>query len=344
VGFRVLRANEVVKELRYDRVISCTGFRFDDSIFAPEWAVDGGTRPLPRHDVRLRAGRRPGGSTFAGTLMQVRDFKAFDGRFIHGFRYAVGRSRGSWSQPSTACLAGRLARGLTRGVTATQCSHDQPHLGRCGTSRHPRRCRGRRSGRPARNLEDSPSTSCTTAGLGQRHPRPVRRHAGVRARPRQGRTVRRHRSAGGPGRHRPRVRTPRTCIRWYAHHAPVSCWPSTIWPRTRKEWKADVHRAPLVVLRAATSPRRCGSSGMITSATSRPPPDEIRLTSVTERQHRQPGVLAPSSPVPRCRCAQRPKREWTLELFWPAVSPGLPQSLLVTDTMRSRAAASKSRT
>ena len=33
VRFAFSRANEVVKELRYDRVIVCTGFRFDASIF-----------------------------------------------------------------------------------------------------------------------------------------------------------------------------------------------------------------------------------------------------------------------------------------------------------------------
>jgi cation diffusion facilitator CzcD-associated flavoprotein CzcO len=35
VSFSFSRANEFVKELRYDRVILCTGFRFDESIFAP---------------------------------------------------------------------------------------------------------------------------------------------------------------------------------------------------------------------------------------------------------------------------------------------------------------------
>jgi len=51
-GFRVhfafTRADELVKELRYDRVISCTGFRFDDSILAPD------CRPPMLHKGRSR--------------------------------------------------------------------------------------------------------------------------------------------------------------------------------------------------------------------------------------------------------------------------------------------------
>jgi len=36
VSFSFTRADELVKVLRYDRVIVCTGFRFDSSIFAPD--------------------------------------------------------------------------------------------------------------------------------------------------------------------------------------------------------------------------------------------------------------------------------------------------------------------
>ena len=49
------RANEVKKDLRYDRVIVCTGFRFDASIFDPDcrpsWSSTTGSRR-----------RRPSGS------------------------------------------------------------------------------------------------------------------------------------------------------------------------------------------------------------------------------------------------------------------------------------------
>ncbi|HYU02594.1 MAG TPA: NAD(P)-binding domain-containing protein [Jatrophihabitantaceae bacterium] len=89
VRFAFSRANEFVKELRYDRVIGCTGFRFDASIFAPD------CRPELIHDDRLpvltsayESAAAPG-VYFAGTLMQQRDFKRSTGGFIHGFRYAI---------------------------------------------------------------------------------------------------------------------------------------------------------------------------------------------------------------------------------------------------------------
>ena len=89
VRFAFTRADELVKELRYDRVISCTGFRFDDSILAPD------CRPPMLHKARFPAmtsayeAEGVPGLYFAGTLMQVRDFKRSTGGFIHGFRYAV---------------------------------------------------------------------------------------------------------------------------------------------------------------------------------------------------------------------------------------------------------------
>jgi thioredoxin reductase len=84
-----LRANEIRKELRYDRVIVCTGFRFDASIFDAE------CRPELVIKDRFPAQKPQWESTnvpdlyFAGTLMQVRDFKKSTSGFIHGFRYAV---------------------------------------------------------------------------------------------------------------------------------------------------------------------------------------------------------------------------------------------------------------
>ena len=83
------RANEVKKEIRYDRVIVCTGFRFDNSIFADD------CRPKLIHCDRFPDQTAEWESTnvpdlyFAGTLMQVRDFKKSTGGFIHGFRYGV---------------------------------------------------------------------------------------------------------------------------------------------------------------------------------------------------------------------------------------------------------------
>ena len=92
-GFRVTfsfsRANEVVKELWYDRVLACTGFAFDASIF------DDTCRPALTIRDRFPA-QTPewesvnvSGLHFAGTLSQERDFKRSTSGFIHGFRYGV---------------------------------------------------------------------------------------------------------------------------------------------------------------------------------------------------------------------------------------------------------------
>lgn len=77
------------EQLVYDRIIACTGFRFDDSLFTPE------CRPtLAIHD-RFPAQTSAWESEnipdlyFAGTLMQMRDFKKVTSGFIHGFRYNV---------------------------------------------------------------------------------------------------------------------------------------------------------------------------------------------------------------------------------------------------------------
>jgi thioredoxin reductase len=83
------RADEATRDLRYDRVIVCTGFRFDDSIFAEH------CRPQLVIDDRFPAQTSAWESVnvpdlyFAGTLMQVRDFKRSTTGYIHGFRYCV---------------------------------------------------------------------------------------------------------------------------------------------------------------------------------------------------------------------------------------------------------------
>ncbi|MEV4756461.1 NAD(P)-binding domain-containing protein [Micromonospora sp. NPDC049559] len=89
VTFSFSRVDEVTKELRYDRVLACTGFRFDPSIF------DDGCRPalvindrFPAQTAEWESVNVPG-LYFAGTLSQERDFKRSTNGFIHGFRYAV---------------------------------------------------------------------------------------------------------------------------------------------------------------------------------------------------------------------------------------------------------------
>ncbi|MEU8661035.1 NAD(P)-binding domain-containing protein [Actinoplanes philippinensis] len=89
VTFAFSRVDEVVKELRYDRVLACTGFRFDASIFddacRPELAVND---RFPAQTEAWESVNVPG-LFFAGTISQVRDFKKSTSGFIHGFRYAV---------------------------------------------------------------------------------------------------------------------------------------------------------------------------------------------------------------------------------------------------------------
>lgn len=89
VAVKFQRVDEVVKEIRYDRVLLATGFRFDPSFFAPE------CRPELTIKDRFPAQTESWESTnvpelyFAGTITQVRDFKKSTSGFIHGFRYGV---------------------------------------------------------------------------------------------------------------------------------------------------------------------------------------------------------------------------------------------------------------
>ena len=89
VTFAFSRVDEVVKELHYDRVLACTGFRFDDSIFdetcRPELVIKD---RFPAQTEQWEA-VNVSGLYFAGTLSQVRDFKKSTSGFIHGFRYGV---------------------------------------------------------------------------------------------------------------------------------------------------------------------------------------------------------------------------------------------------------------
>jgi thioredoxin reductase len=76
-------------QLVYDRVITCTGFRMDTSIFGP------GCRPDLVINDRFPALTAQWESVnvphlyVAGTLTQSRDFKQHTSAFIHGFRYGV---------------------------------------------------------------------------------------------------------------------------------------------------------------------------------------------------------------------------------------------------------------
>ncbi|WP_439657966.1 NAD(P)-binding domain-containing protein [Lentzea sp. HUAS TT2] len=83
------RVNEVIKEIRYDRVILATGFRFDASIFSddcrPELTINS---RFPHLSAAWESVNVPD-LFFAGTITQSRDFKKSTSGFIHGFRYGV---------------------------------------------------------------------------------------------------------------------------------------------------------------------------------------------------------------------------------------------------------------
>ncbi|HEX4966861.1 MAG TPA: NAD(P)-binding domain-containing protein [Thermoanaerobaculia bacterium] len=89
VSVRYSHAHGETERLTYDRVIVCTGFRFDDSIFSdecrPELVIN---NRFPAQMPDWESINVPG-LYFAGTLMQANDFKKHTSGFIHGFRYNV---------------------------------------------------------------------------------------------------------------------------------------------------------------------------------------------------------------------------------------------------------------
>ncbi|HEX2355807.1 MAG TPA: NAD(P)-binding domain-containing protein, partial [Micromonosporaceae bacterium] len=88
ITFAYARRDKVV-QLAYDRVIACTGFRMDSSIFAadcrPELTIND---RFPALTAEWESVNVPG-LYFAGTLTQSRDFKKHTSAFIHGFRYGI---------------------------------------------------------------------------------------------------------------------------------------------------------------------------------------------------------------------------------------------------------------
>ncbi len=89
VTFAYAHAEGEVEDLGYDRVVRCTGFRFDASLFdasaAPELAVKG---RFPALTCEWESVNQPG-LYFAGTIMQGLGYRKATSGFIHGFRYNV---------------------------------------------------------------------------------------------------------------------------------------------------------------------------------------------------------------------------------------------------------------
>ncbi|MEP7336394.1 MAG: NAD(P)-binding domain-containing protein [Acidobacteriota bacterium] len=90
VTFTYGHADGEQEDLIYDRVLICTGWRFDDSIFdescRPQLAING---KFPSLTSEWESSNVPD-LYFAGGLMQMRDFKKKQSGFIHGFRYNIG--------------------------------------------------------------------------------------------------------------------------------------------------------------------------------------------------------------------------------------------------------------
>ncbi len=78
-----------VEELLYDRVIICTGFRFDHAIFdaqcKPELVIN---NRFPKQTSEWESTNIKD-MYFVGALMHMRDFKKYMSGFIHGFRYNI---------------------------------------------------------------------------------------------------------------------------------------------------------------------------------------------------------------------------------------------------------------
>ena len=88
VSLRYQFAKGETEDIAYDRVITCTGFRFDDSIFADDCRPTLAYDKYPKMTSGFEAEDVPD-MFFAGTLMQVRDYKKSASAFIHGFRYNI---------------------------------------------------------------------------------------------------------------------------------------------------------------------------------------------------------------------------------------------------------------
>jgi thioredoxin reductase len=89
VTFHYTHADDEIEVMEFDKVILCTGFKFDSSIF------DDSCKPTLAIKNRFPAQTSSFESQnirdlyFAGTIMQERDFKKKQSGFIHGFRHNI---------------------------------------------------------------------------------------------------------------------------------------------------------------------------------------------------------------------------------------------------------------
>ena len=89
VTFKYAHANGEVEEINYDRVIYCTGFRFDSSVFdASAKPAITANHKYPSITWEFESVNQPR-LYFAGTITHSLDYRKATSGFIHGFRYNV---------------------------------------------------------------------------------------------------------------------------------------------------------------------------------------------------------------------------------------------------------------
>jgi len=91
--FKYEHADGEVEEIEYDRIITCTGFRFDTALFTPNCVPHlAHSDKFPAMTAAWESPNIPG-LFFAGVITHSRDYRKKQSGFIHGFRY------------NTVCLA-----------------------------------------------------------------------------------------------------------------------------------------------------------------------------------------------------------------------------------------------
>lgn len=123
------------REICYDRVLVCTGFRFDDSIFEgnckPELTLN------DRFPQQTSEWESPNVKDlyFAGILMQVRDYKKTMSAFIHGFRYNVRAlsqilackyDEEDWPSQTIPCVPQDIADAIINRINTSSALFQQP--------------------------------------------------------------------------------------------------------------------------------------------------------------------------------------------------------------------------
>ena len=87
VSLSYTHANGEKEDLVYDRVIACTGFRFDSSVFDESCRPDLVINDRFPNQTSTWESSNIQELYFVGTLTQARDFKKTTSGFIHGYRY-----------------------------------------------------------------------------------------------------------------------------------------------------------------------------------------------------------------------------------------------------------------